>query len=65
MKDAKQSKRVYRCDMNDASLFLECYEELNFGGPSGMNSRAGILSKRAALRASSSTRSGRRLTARS
>ena len=32
MKDAKQSKRVYRCDMNDASLFLECYEELNFGG---------------------------------
>jgi hypothetical protein len=33
MKDAKQSKRVYRCDMNDASLFLECYEELNFCGP--------------------------------
>jgi hypothetical protein len=31
MKDAKQSKRVYRCDMNDASLFLECYEELGFG----------------------------------
>ena len=33
MKDAKQSERVYRCDMSDASLFLECYEELNFGGP--------------------------------
>jgi hypothetical protein len=32
MKDAKQSKTVYRCDMSDASLFLECYEELNFGG---------------------------------
>ena len=33
MKDAKQSKRVYRCDMSDASLFPERYEELNFGGP--------------------------------
>lgn len=33
MKDAKQSKRVYRCDMSDASLFPERYEALNFGGP--------------------------------
>ena len=28
-----EPKKVYRCDMSDASLFLECYEELNFGGP--------------------------------